>query len=217
MEMLGLRPRSESTRSAQSWDSRLRGSLYIVKGAAGASPTSDASPTSERAYEPCSSEFLSAIMNVAIAPRNSRRSAEGIGIEGRLVKCAIHQLHPAVARGLIDGKGHVTHAEARVAALFDVARRSAKAADKEIPQTQFRRREIVRRIHRSEDVVGRHPGVEGAHQSREPLFADAAVDLLCSQIHNASVCRMKHRRARTSSRWSACARRMRRKASPSGQ
>ena len=71
----------------------------------------------------------------------------------------------------------VTLPQPRVPALLDVACRPAEAADEEIAQTDFRSGHVVGRIHRPQDVVARDLRVEGAHEPREPLLADAIVDL----------------------------------------
>src|SRR5438132_13942525 len=61
---------------------------------------------------------------------NLLRLAGGYGfLEG-----PAHQLKPAVARGLVDRKGSVAHAQTRMAAVFHVPGRSAEPEDQEIPQ-----------------------------------------------------------------------------------
>ena len=57
-----------------------------------------------------------------------------------------HELHPAVARGLVDGKWSMPHAEAGVAAGFDIAGRPDKAKDEELTQALFRSGKIVMRV-----------------------------------------------------------------------
>jgi hypothetical protein len=65
-----------------------------------------------------------------------------------------------------------------VAALGDVALRAAEAADQEVAQALLGAGEIVRRIHRTEQVVAADPAIEGGDQAGEALLADAAVDLV---------------------------------------
>ncbi len=72
-------------------------------------------------------------------------------------------------------------------ALLDVARRPAEAADEKIPEAPLRGGEIGGGIHRAEDVIRRHLGVEQADQAGEAVLADARVDLLLGQIHNLSM------------------------------
>ena len=105
----------------------------------------------------------------------------------RLLKCAFHQRHPAVARTLVDGKRHVAHAQTRVTALFDVPRRPAEAADEKITQPRLGARQVLRRVHRAQHVIGRDLGVERADQASEPVLSDPFVDLFFRQIHNSSM------------------------------
>src|SRR4051794_22938897 len=61
--------------------------------------------------------------------------------------------------------------------LLDVALRPAEAADQEITQSLFRSGQVLFRVHRSEDGIGRHLRVERADQPDETVVADARVDL----------------------------------------
>ena len=110
-----------------------------------------------------------------------------LGRQRRLLECAIHQRHPAVARPLIDGERHVAHPQARMPTPFDVARRSAEPADEKVTQPLFRAGEIVWWIHRPQDVIAGHLRVEGADEPRKSLLPDARVDLFFRQIHNSSM------------------------------
>ena len=67
----------------------------------------------------------------------------GVRGQRRLIQRVIHQLHPPIARALIELEWHVPHAQARVAAHLFVAPRPAEAADQEIAQPFFRTRQIV--------------------------------------------------------------------------
>ncbi len=71
----------------------------------------------------------------------------GFGGQGRLVERAGHELHPAIAGGLIDWEWEVAHAQAGMATLFDVTGRSAEAADQKIAQANFCSGQIVGRVH----------------------------------------------------------------------
>lgn len=71
--------------------------------------------------------------------------------------------------------------------LLDVARRPAEATDEEITQPLLGAREVVGRIHRSEDVVARNLCVKRADQTLETLLANAFIDLFVGQIHNSSM------------------------------
>lgn len=115
----------------------------------------------------------------------SHQHSDIIG-QTRFLERMLHQLHPAIARALIDDKWHVPHAQAGMAALLDVARRTAEATDQEITQPDFGARQVFRRVHRPKNVVARHLPVKCPHQARESFLADAFVDLFLSQIHNDS-------------------------------
>lgn len=110
-----------------------------------------------------------------------------IRIQLRVVERAVHQLHPSVAGGSSDCKRHVAHAQPRMPALFDVARRPAKAANQEIAEPDFGSRKVVGGIHRSEDVVARHLRIERVDKPGETLLADMRIDLVLCQIHNLSM------------------------------
>jgi hypothetical protein len=105
----------------------------------------------------------------------------------RFLQRSFHQRHPAVAGALIDRKRHVAHAQARVTALLDVARRPAEAANEKIAQSLFGPGQILWRVHRAQHVVVRHLGIEGTDQPAEPLLTDPCVDLFFRQIHNSSM------------------------------
>ena len=96
-------------------------------------------------------------------------------------------MHPAVAGPLIDGKRHVAHSQPWMAALFDIAWRSAKAADQEVAQPNLRACEIVGRIHGTEHLVVGNLCIKRAHETGEALFANACVDLLFRERHNSSM------------------------------
>lgn len=68
-------------------------------------------------------------------------------------QCGTHQLHPAVASGLIDHKGRVAHTEAGMAAVFDVSLRTAKTVNEKTPEALFGTGKIAPAIHRAEDLV----------------------------------------------------------------
>lgn len=90
----------------------------------------------------------------------------------RLVKRRIHELHPAVARGLINHERSMSHPQSWMSAALDIALRSAKAKDKEISQPFFSARQVLLRIHRAQNVVIRNTAVEGRDKPREAFLAD---------------------------------------------
>ena len=74
-----------------------------------------------------------------------------------------------------------------MAALLDVARGPAKAANQEITKPDFCSREVLGRIHRSKDVVVRYLRIESANEAGEAVLADTRIDLVLGQIHNLSM------------------------------
>ena len=95
----------------------------------------------------------------------------------RFIERLVHQLHPSIARALIELERHVPHAQARMAALLDVALRSAKAADQKIFQPLLGAMQILFRVHRAKNVVARNLLVERRDQPLEAFLADLPVDI----------------------------------------
>lgn len=105
----------------------------------------------------------------------------GIGGQRGFVERAIHQLHPPIACALIDRERRVAHPQARVAALIDVVLRPAEAVQQEPAEARFGARQILRRIHRAQDLVFRHLRIERAHETRESLVSYARENLVFGQ------------------------------------
>jgi hypothetical protein len=78
-----------------------------------------------------------------------------------------HELHPAVAGGLIDAKGNVPGPQARMPTLFNVSLPASKAINQEITKPLLGAIAIVLRIHRSKNVVVINLTIESSHQPRE--------------------------------------------------
>jgi len=64
-----------------------------------------------------------------------------------LVECPIHQLKPAVASTLPDRERSVTLAQARMATLLDIRRRSAESINQKVPEPLLGGGQIIGRIH----------------------------------------------------------------------
>src|SRR6185503_15778736 len=96
-------------------------------------------------------------------------------------------LHPAVAGLAVDRERGMAHAQPRVAALLDVALRSAEAAHQEVAQPLLGAGEIRLGIHWSEDVVGGDLAVEQADEALEAFLADGLVDLCVVQDDDRNV------------------------------
>lgn len=111
----------------------------------------------------------------------STQNLFGFRREGGFGKCVIHQQHPAVAGALIDGKWGVAHAQAGVAALFDVVGRSAEAEDEKVAETGFGAGEVGGGVHGAENVVLRDLAVESRDEPVETVVADGFVHLIFGQ------------------------------------
>ena len=80
----------------------------------------------------------------------------------------LKQLSLALAGGGVHRKGHMAHPQTWMAALLDVSLRSAEPADEEVAQPLLGAREIVRRVHDSENVVARHLAIKAAMRRVNP-------------------------------------------------
>jgi hypothetical protein len=96
----------------------------------------------------------------------------------RFVHRPIHQPNPPVARHLPNWERRVTHAQPRMASLFDVHRWSAESKNEEVPQSLFRAAQIVRRVDRSQDVVAGNLPVERRNQTLKSVMPDRRINLV---------------------------------------
>ena len=100
-----------------------------------------------RAGRPCHVLALGVLLRVdhegAGVFEESAQQGFGFGRELHFGKGFVHDGEPSVARGLIDFESGVAHAEAGVAALFDVAHGAAEAADEEIAEALLGSGEVV--------------------------------------------------------------------------
>ena len=90
----------------------------------------------------------------------------------------IHQLHPAVARGLSDRKRRMAHPQPGVTALFNIGGRSAEPINQEVRETLFGSLQILFRIHGTQDVVSGHLAIECGYQPAQPIFAHDGIDFV---------------------------------------
>lgn len=97
--------------------------------------------------------------------------------QGRLVERPIHHGDPTVAGTLIQSKRVMAHPQPRMASGLLVSCRPAEPPHQEIPQANLGPGQVILRIHGAQHVIRRHLRIEGRHQSREPVFADAAEHL----------------------------------------
>ncbi len=98
--------------------------------------------------------------------------------QGGFLECVGHELHPAVAGGLVDREGGVAHAQAGVSALFDVAGGAAEAGDEEVAEADFGSGQILGGVEGTEEGVRGDLAVEGSDQAGEAFFSDDLVNVL---------------------------------------
>ena len=99
-----------------------------------------------------------------------------------LIQRPLHQRDPAFARALIDVEGGMARSETRMAAALGIAAWTAEPSHEKIAQPLFAPREVVVRIHGTEDVVDRHLRVERARQSGKSGFANHGVDIALGHL-----------------------------------
>jgi hypothetical protein len=68
-------------------------------------------------------------------------------------------------------------------ALVDVAGRSTKATDQEVPQPHLSVGQIIGRVHRAEDVIAGHPRVKRTNKALEAALANSRVNVVVREIH----------------------------------
>src|SRR3954471_856697 len=81
-------------------------------------------------------------------------------------------MHPSVASGLVDLEWRMSGAQPRMPALFDIALRAAQTVNQKVPQALFGGNEIVRWIHRCQNIVHGNATVECRDQSANPRLTD---------------------------------------------
>lgn len=75
-------------------------------------------------------------------------------------------------------------AKTGMSALLNVAVGAAESPDKEIAETLFGARQIMRGIHGAENVVGGNLRVERVNKAGETFFADQFVELCLVSRHS---------------------------------
>jgi hypothetical protein len=94
------------------------------------------------------------------------------------IERAGHQLQPAIAGRLSDSERRMPDTKPGMAALFDIGLRAAEAEYQEIAKPLPGGIEILRRIHRPENIVGWNLPVEGISQTLESGVANDCVNVL---------------------------------------
>jgi hypothetical protein len=94
------------------------------------------------------------------------------------VERAGHQLEPAIARRLTDGEGRMADAQPGMTALFNVGLRTAETKDEEIAEPLPRSFQILRRVHRPENVVARDLSIKRVDKALESVLTDGGINVL---------------------------------------
>src|SRR6185437_3922138 len=100
--------------------------------------------------------------------------------QSRFIERVVHQLQPAVARGLVNLKRQVAHAKPGMAAFFDVSRRASEAANQKHAQAPFRALQIFTRIHWPENTVTGNLPVKSGNEPVESALADLSINVFFS-------------------------------------
>ena len=95
--------------------------------------------------------------------------------EGGFGEGVVHHGDPAIAGVFVDFVGIVAHAEAGVAAFFDVSGRAAEAEDEEAAEAVFGAGEVIGGVHGAKDGVLGDLAVEGGDEAAEAVLADGGV------------------------------------------
>jgi len=69
-----------------------------------------------------------------------------------------------------------------MSALLHVSLGTAKAANEKIAQAPFGTGEVVERIHRPQDGIGRHLPVERRYEPAKPVFTDGVIELMIVHV-----------------------------------
>jgi hypothetical protein len=90
----------------------------------------------------------------------------------------IHEQHPAVTGGLVDGEGGMTSAECRVTSFLQVVLWSAESEGEEESESFFGACEVVRWVHGAEDVIERDAAVEGVGELPDAVGSEELVEVI---------------------------------------
>ena len=103
---------------------------------------------------------------------------EGFGLgrwDGGVVHGGAHEVEPAVALWDADGERHVAHAQAGVAAFFDVGLGAAEAEDEEVGEAFFGACPVVLRVEGADDFVLPDTLVKGGDEGAQGGLAKFGV------------------------------------------
>ena len=113
-------------------------------------------------------------------------SGEGFGLgrwDAGFVHGGAHEFKPAVALGDADGEGHVAHAQAGMAAFFDVGLGAAEAEDEEVGEAFFGAGPVVLRVEGADDFVIPDTLVKGGDEGTQGGLAKFGVKGGCGVGH----------------------------------
>ena len=99
-----------------------------------------------------------------------------------------HQSKPVLARGSVNRKRSVAHAQSRMAAVLNVSLGPAEAANEEVSKACFGRCKVPACVHGAKDGVGRNAAVESRNQSLETVITDSGVYLKFFHDREGSIC-----------------------------
>lgn len=88
-----------------------------------------------------------------------------------------HELQPALAGARIHLEGRVPHAQARMAALLDIDRRTVEPADEKQPQPPLRRRQIAPLVHRPQDRIPRYAPIKRRDEPGKSVIANHRINI----------------------------------------
>ena len=95
----------------------------------------------------------------------------------------LHQLHPAIARGLIDSEWCVSHAKLRMTATLEVILGTAEAKDQKQPEAFFCGGKIIRGVHGAKNAVVRDLAIKASHQPGDAIRANVREEFVLGQQH----------------------------------
>ena len=103
-----------------------------------------------------------------------------LGFSGQsgFLQRVVHQLYPAIARGLMYRERQMSRAEPGMTPLFDIRFRTAKPVDQKIAQPLLSTGQILGRIHGAQHIVVGDLPVKGCDETREAFLANLRINLV---------------------------------------
>lgn len=107
----------------------------------------------------------------------------GIGRKLYLIQSCPHEFYPAVTSRLIDDKRRMPHSQSWMSTLLDVSHGTAKSANEKLSQPPLGIGQVPAVVHRPQNLIGRHPPIEGGNEPCETFIADEVEDFGIEQVH----------------------------------